>query len=1127
MMFKKLVDGSKIVIKNKCRYWFATMLGCIIASICVFVSVCYAQENTISDQWRQWQDLTVVDVQYKCDGDFSLDKVRSATVIQIGNLYSRSLIRKSIENIYSVGGFSEVKADVQPKENGIALTFILINQMKTRDIILMGNKKIVRDDIIEVLKLRPEQEFNESLAKADVNSIRDLYKLYGYFNTSVSFSTNIDNKTKDVDITFNITEGGQPIITEIILTGTNEAVVESRTLLRAMKEIKLGWTYKGQKILDLDAKRVEEVYRQREYLTAKVKSAEALSDPETIKQYDGKGRHFIAQGITPDELKNGSVVILIEIDQGRRIYVKINGNGNIKDDEIKSAIALQRMRSVTESVIRRSRDDIERLYKSRGYYLVEVSYNILKDIVWNFNTDGNAEGWQTLDKSKPIEVSGGLLKIPETSGIETAVDIDTKIYPKAQVRMKISSDSNADTTTRSIGRLYWTTNKSKKWNQKRSQQFQVIIDNQFHDYEIPTYKNKRWSNTIKGLRLESVDIPKASVAIEWIKVTTEFIPIVFNIKENRQMRIIKPIAIVAPEGKKLEMDPDQIRKQMLTRKKSLMSFWLLKKYFPTGILDEDVFAQDIKAVQAFYEDNGYTTSVINEARTTVPKKGRIDITITIDEGPRTFVKEVTLEGNLDGVLKPEEVFSHLNVISEFNPQDITEKDSISHYKVDPPKPFREYDLVADRSYLSLRYADKGYLAEIEPIRSFSKDQTEATITYKITPGKQIKLDGEIEITGNKRTRKRIIEKEISKTLIKDKIFSFSELERSAQRIRDLGLFESVKTDAKPVGDSDDLYSLVVNVKERDARSVNLHTGYTSADGLQGGIQASDINLFGTARKLSGNAQIGTQGKRVEAEYDEPKMFSRVLGQDAIGLIDIYPYSEISETGYNEVRKGLTAGISWRFRTTNTFKLDYRYDILNYTLNGNKGATKIGRLEANFQRDGRDNLLNPKKGTSEGLSLEYANPVLRGVETFTKLSGNAMFYQRLFGNVVMALGARAGRAWGLGNGERALVPELFRMRDYQTPRGYKWATTDIGGILLNGSLEIRFPVYKSFGAAIFFDSGQIYHRTSEISVNTMRSSVGLGLRINTPIGPIRLDYGYPIHGDGKRNYLPDIAFGNPF
>jgi len=138
----------------------------------------------------------------------------------------------------------------------------------------------------------------------------------------------------------------------------------------------------------------------------------------------------------------------------------------------------------------------------------------------------------------------------------------------------------------------------------------------------------------------------------------------------------------------------------------------------------------------------------------------------------------------------------------------------------------------------------------------------------------------------------------------------------------------------------------------------------------------------------------------------------------------------------------------------------------------------------------------------------------------------MFYSRPFSNVVLAVGLRTGYAWNLG-GERTLAPELFRMRDYQTPRGYNWEITDIGNVLLNTSVEMRFNIYKWLGSAVFFDSGNIYDGISDFNINNMRSSIGVGLRIITPIGPMRLDYGYPIKGDGKRKRFPDIAFGNPF
>ncbi|MEK7400471.1 MAG: POTRA domain-containing protein, partial [Candidatus Poribacteria bacterium] len=507
----------------------------------------------------------------------------------------------------------------------------------------------------------------------------------------------------------------------------------------------------------------EDIYRQREYLTAKVKQAIAISDPKAIEAYNGKGKHSIAPEVTPEQMRYGKVTIVMEIEQGRRVYVKVNGNDNISDKEIKNAIALYRMRSVNESIIRRSREDIEKLYKSRGYYLVGVNYSMLKDIIWDFNVDNELDGWQSVNTAKSLEVSKGMLKIPDSTSITSKVDIDTKIYQKAQVRMKVSSDTNGETQTTSTGTLYWTTNKSnlvppsngrtKKWNQKKSQTFQVIVDNQFHDYEIPTYKSKNWSNTVTQFRFAPVDIPNAIVTIEWIKVTTEFIPVIFNITENRQMRITKPIVLAAPPGKELEMNLGQIKKQMLTRKKSFFSFWLLKKYFPTGILDEDIFEEDIRAITAFYKDSGYTDPKITETRETIPKKGEIDIKITIDEGQRTFVNEVDVEGNLNDVLNTNELFSNLEIITKYDPQNITEEGTVLRYKMDPPKPFREYDTVADRSYLSLQYADKGYIADVEPVMDELKN---GIIRYKISPGKLMKLDGNVDIIGNERTKRYII-----------------------------------------------------------------------------------------------------------------------------------------------------------------------------------------------------------------------------------------------------------------------------------------------------------------------------------------------------------------------------------
>ena len=252
----------KFLLDTLAIFWLIFVLTCLLL-ICQYSE---AQDNISTANWEKWQDLPIIDIQYKSDGNFPLDKVQSAVTIKIGDTFSRLLIKKSIENIYSIGEFSEVKVDAQLKGDGMALTFTLVKQIKTRNIQLIGNRKLSRDDMLETLKLRIGQEYSESLAQSDVNTIVELYKFYGYFNTNVTYSTKIDNKTKEIDVTFTIVEGGQPVITEIIFTGTNKAIAEPKALLRAMKETKLSSTYKGQKVLDIEAKNIEEIYRQREYL---------------------------------------------------------------------------------------------------------------------------------------------------------------------------------------------------------------------------------------------------------------------------------------------------------------------------------------------------------------------------------------------------------------------------------------------------------------------------------------------------------------------------------------------------------------------------------------------------------------------------------------------------------------------------------------------------------------------------------------------------------------------------------------------------------------------------------------------------------------------------------------------
>ncbi len=997
---RRKAQGAKYKMQNRMCLVYCVSCLVFLCSMTAALAENESTQNTPAPAaWEKWLDLPVVAVEYECDGSFPKDEIVSATVVQTGDIYSRIKIRESIERIYSLGHFSDIKVDARSARKGVILTFILTRQIKTGQIYLKGNENLDSEEIFRMMKLKSGQKYSNLAAEADIESIKERYKYLGYFSTNISLKPDIDEKEKLVNITFNISEGVQTRVAEIIFTGTVEATLRphgTAGLLEEMKEVKRGKVYRGQRSLSSDVKLIEDAYKEKGYITAKVVNTWVLSDPDIIKQYRDRGKAFPAKGFQKSDLKGGKVTIVIEIKQGRRIYIKVfEDDKEIKDDDIKKSTAVWRMGSVSEPVVSKSAEDIENLYRLKGYYKAKVDTQVLRD------------------------------------------------------------------------------------------------------------------------RPESITV-------------------IFQITKNRLMRVGK-ITIVDPDGGDLKMDVKRIKKQMLTRKRHLLSFWPFKRYFPSGVFDRAIFEADKRAIIALYKYEGYSNASIHDDDVYPNEEtGKIDITIEISEGEKIVVIAVILEGNHEDVFSNTEILSYLSgkgVIPKFDKQNLhveSLEPPRARYEIDPPVVSREDDIIAARSYLRLRYADKGYLAQIEPVEK-NEEPNKIVIIYQIVEGKRIRIDDEIEIRGNTRTKRWVIEKELSDTLTVEKVFNRTEIEESWQRLLDLGFLESVRIDAKPVLGSEDLYKLTVDVKDRKALSVNMHFGSGSSEYFRAGVEATHINLWGTGRRGRFNAEIGTKGSRGELDYAEP----RFLGTAAIGVVNLHRYPEVYrylEEEYEETWTGGKLGISQKIHRVNTLLYQYGYDSVEYQDDAGSGEATIGKIEAVFQRDRRNNPLNPTKGWFHSLSLEYADSWLGGTEAFAKFTINSIDYIQVSRNVVLALGARAGYAWELGDidrsGQERFRPEQFKHSDYRTPRGFEWGIEDAGNAMLHVSTELRFPIYKWIGAAVFLDSGLCNERR-DFRFSRMNSAVGLGLRLITPVGPLRLDYGYPVHGDGVRYKWPHVAFGHAF
>ena len=1152
--------------------------------ICGLSSIALADEGTqntpVPAVWEKWLGLQIVSIEYRCDGNFARDRVKENTVIKAGDLYSRSRIRESIERIYYLREFSRVEVDARMTTNGVKLTFILTKQIRTKDVRLRGNQQLEEIEIANAMRLKPGQsgqEYDRSIAIMDTEAIEKLYRSLGFFDVNVSLETDIDEGKKQAEVTFAISEGKQFVVKEVIFLGTNRADIEPEyLLLNSMERTRLGKVYGGQHFLDLDAENIEKMYRERGYITTKVESAAALTDPADIKKYNGKGRRFLAENLSEKALKGGTVVIVIKIKQGKKIDIEIETvdvNGKIvRDDKIRESIAAYRMHSISDQVLHRSAEDIRDSYKSEGYYLAAVEYETLEDKIWNLDA-GDAGEWE-------LRSDGALMQLRSAK-----INIDAGKYQEIQIRMRTSKGS--------AGRLYWVTNRGRTGYRD----FKLTSDNQFRDYKIDMRIFEITGRSLKGLKKENVRsdileklkdmkdqkfagkekfIDALMTAIQeremvtlalryarksgykdWsnkisqlrfasdgdmdvsrikAKMTEESIPVVFTVTKGPLMKIKTEASILTTEGTEPKIDAKRIRKQMLSRKRHPLAFWPLKSYLPDGIFSETVFAEDLRAVIALYKSEGYSQARIAHKEVDADReKGEIKIAITIDEGVKTAVTRVIIKSDRENVLDYHETRLNLPRFAEQTVE--LEKDQgpfYAGYRIISIKPFQEEDTASDRSYLRSRYADKGYFAQVEVMKQFNDKHTEITITYDIKAGNQIRLDDEVEIRGNHKTKRRVIERELSKELMEKKIFNRAEVKKSWQNLLDLDFLKGVKISTEPVGGADDLHKIIIDVEERDSISVNMHLGSDSTSAFRAGLGASHINLWGTGQQASGKVQVGTEGLSFRADYTKPWL----LGRSTQGVANIYRYSRLvdyldanrEEKSYTETWTGGSAGVRVKLFRINILTLGYKREIVDYvdTVRGGDETGEIGSIETAFRRDTRANPMDPKNGWLNAITLEYANRILGGNEDFAKVTMNNMYYHQLSQDAVLAIGARTGYTRVLGDTERVLAPKQFDLSDYTTPRGYRWTAEDAGNLMVNASVEIRFPIiHKRIGGVIFFDSGYVYDELSHFDITSMKSSMGLGLRLITPIGPIRLDYGWPIRYSKNRNKWPRLAFGHAF
>jgi outer membrane protein insertion porin family len=179
-------------------------------------------------------------------------------------------------------------------------------------------------------------------------------------------------------------------------------------------------------------------------------------------------------------------------------------------------------------------------------------------------------------------------------------------------------------------------------------------------------------------------------------------------------------------------------------------------------------------------------------------------------------------------------------------------------------------------------------------------------------------------------------------------------------------------------------------------------------------------------------------------------------------------------------------------------------------------------------DSTDNVFNPTKGLILSGSYELAGTFLGGDKDYNKIFLLVSQFFPVFDKGVLQFQVRAGVAEPLGGAANIPIYERFYAGGANTVRGYeersigpvdKPTGDPLGGeALFVANLEYTLPLMEAIKAAVFVDTGNVWDKASDFFSGDFMTGMGVGLRVKTPIGPLKLDYGFPLDkqpGKSKR------------
>ena len=423
-------------------------------------------------------------------------------------------------------------------------------------------------------------------------------------------------------------------------------------------------------------------------------------------------------------------------------------------------------------------------------------------------------------------------------------------------------------------------------------------------------------------------------------------------------------------------------------------------------------------------------------------------------------------------------------------------------------------------------------APVTPKANFQRKEGTVALSYTIDEGQEV-FFGKYIIKRNVRSRSSVIQDCLA--FSEGEPFSYQKIIDSTNKLNELGIFHTVRVKPVNLESREKDIDVLVEVEEMKTGRVNFGIGFNSVQGYRGYLEFREDNFDGTALGVSLRGEYSGIGEEYDLSHEVHSRQKVTLGiRDPLllpqykieGDMDLFTIFE-EKNGYNLQQTGLKIRLERPLHRTTWLSFTYRleaaqlHDIQIEVKDIEDRDLTISSIKPLISFDTRDNALDPSRGVFAQLGVEFAGGVMGGESDFSKLTAKVANFFPLSKKLVFAIGVTGGYAWTYRD-EEVPIQERFYTGGLNSVRGYKedsLGPKDEDGVplggeeLLVGSVELRRDLYRRLKGVLFYDIGSVWStkdEQTEMNYRTetsMRASAGIGLRLVTPVGPIRLDYGW--------------------